>query len=155
VDAGLSMQEVSTLRELMNLTALSAQKPVVAVLFIFGGIALLLAAVGLYGVMSYAVSQSKRELGLRAALGAGSAQLFRVVMSHGLVLAVSGVVLGSVAALFLTRFIAMGRLLYQVNPRNPGAFAFSALVMLVISIAACLTPAWHAARTDPVRALRE
>jgi predicted permease len=155
VDAGLSMQEVSTLRELMNLTALSAQKPVVAVLFIFGGIALLLAAVGLYGVMSYAVSQSKRELGLRVALGAGSAQLFRIVMSHGLALAASGVVLGAIAAMFLTRFIAMGRLLYEVNPRNPAAFVIAALVMVVISITACITPAWHAARIDPVRALRE
>ena len=127
----------------------------VALLSIFGAIALLLAAVGLYGVMSYAVSQSKRELGLRMALGAGAAHLFRTVMLHGLLLAVSGVVLGSIAAMFLTRLIAMGTLLYQVNPRSPMAFAIAALVMVVISIAACFTPAWQAARIDPMRALRE
>jgi predicted permease len=155
MDAGLGVQEVLTLREYMNRTALSSQKIVVALLFIFGGIALLLAAVGLYGVMSYAVSQSKRELGLCMALGAGATHLFRIVMLHGLLLAVGGVVVGSVAALFLTRFIATGTLLYEVNPRSPIAFVLSSLVMVTISIAACATPAWHAARTDPVRALRE
>jgi ABC-type antimicrobial peptide transport system permease subunit len=124
-------------------------------LFIFGAIALLLAAVGLYGVMSYAVSQSKRELGLRMALGAGATNLFRTVMLHGLLLAVGGVVLGSIAAMFLTRLIATGTLLYQVNPRNPMTFMVAALLMIIISLAACFTPAWHAARTDPVRALRE
>jgi putative ABC transport system permease protein len=155
MDAGLGMQEVLTLRESMNRTALSTQKIVVALLFIFGAIALLLAAVGLYGVMSYAVSQSKRELGLRMAFGAGATNLFRIVMLHGLLLAVGGVVLGSIAAMFLTRLIAMGTLLYQVNPRNPMTFMVAALVMIIISLAACFTPAWHAARTDPIRALRE
>jgi ABC-type antimicrobial peptide transport system permease subunit len=139
----------------MNRAALSSQKIVVALLFIFGGIALLLAAVGLYGVMSFAVSQSKRELGLRMALGAGATHLFRIVISHGLTLAVGGVALGTIVALFLTRFIAMGTLLYQVNPRNPVAFIVAALVMITISIAACFTPAWHAARTDPARVLRD
>ena len=155
LDSGLGLREIITLREHMNRTALSSQKIVVALLFIFGGIALLLAAVGLYGVMSFAVSQSKRELGVRVALGAGATHLFRIVISHGLMLAVGGVVLGSIVALFLTRFIAVGTLLYQVNPFTPAAFVIASLVMIVISVAACLTPAWHAARTDPVRALRE
>jgi predicted permease len=155
MDAGLGLQEVITLRDHMNRSALSTQKIVVALLFVFGGIALLLAAVGLYGVMSYAVSQSKRELGLRMALGAGATDLFRVVMTHGLVLAVGGVGLGTIIAMFLTRFIARGTLLYQVNPRSPGAFMVASVVMVTISIAACFAPAWHAARTDPARALRD
>lgn len=155
MDAGLGLQEVITLREHINRTALASQKIVVSLLFIFGGIALLLAAVGLYGVVSYAVSQSKRELGLRMALGAGAAHLFRIVMLHGLLLAAGGVALGSIAALFLTRLIATGTLLYQVNPRSPMAFMFAGVVMVTISIAACFNPAWQAARTDPVRALRE
>jgi putative ABC transport system permease protein len=155
MDAGLGIQEVITLREHMNRSALSSQRIVVALLFIFGGIALLLAAVGLYGVMSYAVSQSKRELGLRLALGAGAIQLFRTVMLHGLRLAVGGVVLGSIAAMFLTRLIATGTLLYQVNPRSPLAFTIALLVMVTISMAACFTPAWHASRIDPIRALRD
>jgi predicted permease len=155
MDAGLGMQEVITLREHMNRSALSSQKIVVALLFVFGGIALVLAAVGLYGVMSYSVSQSKREFGLRMALGAGTIDVFRTVMVHGLVLAVGGVALGSIAALFLTRFIATGTLLYQVNPRSPVVFMVASLLMVIISIGACFTPAWHAARTDPIRALRE
>jgi predicted permease len=154
-DSGLGLQEVITLREHMNRSALASQKIVVALLFIFGGIALLLAAVGLYGVMSYAVSQSKRELGLRMALGADATHLFRMVMSDGLALTAGGMALGSLVAIFLTGLIATGTLLYQVNPRNPAAFAVAAVVMLVISLAACFTPAWHAARTDPIRALRE
>lgn len=155
MDAGLGMQEVITLRQHMNRSALSSQKIVVSLLFIFGGIALVLAAVGLYGVMSYAVSQSQRELGLRMALGAGAIDVFRTVMMHGLVLAVGGVALGSIAALFLTRFIATGTLLYQVNPRSPEVFVIASLVMVVISVGACFTPAWHASRIDPIRALRE
>lgn len=154
-DAGLGMQEIITLREHMNRSALSTQKIVVALLSIFGGIALLLAAVGLYGVISYAVAQSKRELGLRLAFGAGATDLFRTVMLHGLLLAAGGVALGSMAAMFLTRLIATGTLLYQVNPRNPLAFLVAALVMIIISLAACFTPAWQAARTDPMRALRD
>jgi predicted permease len=155
LDGGLGLEEVITLREHMNRFALSTQKIVVALLSISGAIALLLAAVGLYGVMSYAVSQSKRELGLRMALGAGATDLFRTVMLHGLLLAVCGVVLGSIAAMFLTRFIAVGTLLYQVNPRSPMAFMFASLVMVTIATVACFTPAWQAARTDPIRALRE
>jgi putative ABC transport system permease protein len=76
-------------------------------------------------------------------------------MTHGLALAVGGVVLGTIAAMFLTRLIAVGTLLYQVNPRSPMAFMVASLVMVAISIAACFTPAWQAARTDPARALRE
>jgi predicted permease len=155
MDAGLGLQEVITLRDHMNRSALSSQKIVVALLFIFGGVALLLAAVGLYGVMSYAVSQGKRELGLRMALGAGALDMFRTVMMRGLVLAVGGILLGSIAAMFLTQFIATGTLLYQVNPRSPAVFMIASLVMIVISLAACFTPAWQAARIDPIRALRE
>ncbi len=88
-------------------------------------------------------------------MGAGATHLFRIVMLRGLLLAVGGVVLGSIAAIFLTRLIATGTLLYQVDPRGPMAFMIASLVMVTISLAASFTPAWHAARTDPVRALRE
>ena len=155
LDGGLGLEEVITLRTHINRVALSTQRIMVSLLSIFGAIALLLAAVGLYGVVSYAVSQSRRELGLRMALGAGASHLFRTVLMHGLLLTAGGVVLGSIAAMFLTRFIAIGTLLYQVNPRSPAAFAIASIVMAMICIAACFTPAWRAARTDPVRALRE
>jgi ABC-type antimicrobial peptide transport system permease subunit len=120
---------------------------------VFGGLALLLAAIGLYGVMSYAVSQRTRELGLRMALGAGTSDLLRLVMSQGFALTAAGVVLGGAGALGLTRL--MGELLYKVSPRDPLAFGSAFAVMIVASLAACLLPAWRATRTDPVRALRD
>jgi predicted permease len=155
LDSGLGMGEVITMRENLNRTALASQQIVVALLTIFAAIALSLAAVGLYGVMSYSVSQSKREIGLRMALGAGTSKLFRSVMSHGLALSAGGIMLGSIAALLLTRFIAIGSLLYRVNPLDPKAFGLASLGMIALSIAACLVPAWRASRTNPIRALRD
>jgi predicted permease len=153
LDANLALSEVITMRQHINRSALASQQIVVSLLTIFGSIALLLAAIGLYGVMSYAVSQSKREMGVRVALGAGASHLFRIVMSHGLVLTAGGVLLGAIASLALTRVI--GDQLYKVNPRDPQAFLLALIVMTIISSAACLFPAWRATRTDPVRALRD
>jgi len=116
-------------------------------------LALLLAAIGLYGVMSYAVSQSTRELGLRMALGAGASNLLRLVMSRGLTLTAGGVVFGAAVALALTRLL--GNLLYKVSPRDPLAFGSALAVMTITSLAACFLPAWRATRTDPARALRD
>jgi ABC-type antimicrobial peptide transport system permease subunit len=131
----------------------SAQMVAVTLVAILAGLALLLAAIGLYGVMSYAVSQSTRELGLRMALGAGASNLLRLVLSRGLALTGAGVLLGAGIALLLTRLL--GNLLYKVSPRDPLAFASAFAVMTVASLAACVLPAWRATRTDPARALRD
>jgi ABC-type antimicrobial peptide transport system permease subunit len=120
---------------------------------IFGAIALFLAAIGLYAVMSYSVSQSTRELGLRMALGASVKDLLGMVMSHGLRLTAAGIAIGAVAAVMLTRL--MGNLLYKVSPRDPIAFALALVVIAIASLAACFLPAWRATRIDPVQALRE
>jgi ABC-type antimicrobial peptide transport system permease subunit len=122
-------------------------------LAIFGGLALLLATIGLYAVMSYAVSQSRRELGLRIALGAAPSDLLRLVLSRGLALTGIGVAMGLVAALLLTRLL--GYLLYNVSPRDPLSFASAVVVITVASLLACFFPAWRATRTDPLDALRE
>jgi putative ABC transport system permease protein len=124
----------------------------VTLLAIFGGTALLLAAIGLYAVMSYAVSQSTRELALRMALGARVSDLLRMVMWRGLVLTAGGVVLGAIVALILTGL--MGNLLYKVSPRDPIAFVSALIVMMLVALVACFLPAWRATRIDPVRALR-
>jgi predicted permease len=153
LDDSLTPSELITMRESINRTALSSQQIAVALLSIFGGLALLLATIGLYGVMSYAVSQSKRELGLRMALGATGSDLLRLVMSHGLLLTAGGIVLGAIAALACTRLI--GGLLYKVNPRDPLAFGLAFAVMAIASLAACFFPAWRATRIDPVRVLRD
>jgi putative ABC transport system permease protein len=104
-------------------------------------------------VMSYEVSQSRRELGLRMALGAGAANLVRLVLSRGLALTAGGVLLGAAAALGLTRLL--GNLLYKVSPRDPLAFGSALIVMTVAVLAACFLPAWRATRSDPARVLRD
>ena len=119
---------------------------------VLGALALLLAAIGLYGVISFAVSQSSRELGLRMALGADASNLLRLVISRGLTLTGGGVLLGTAAALALTRLL--GNLLYKVSPRDPLAFGSALVVMTIASLAACILPGWRAARTDPARVLR-
>ena len=124
----------------------------VTLVAVLAGLALLLAAIGLYGVMSYAVSQSTRELGLRMALGAGASNLLRLVLSRGLALTGAGVLLGAGTALLLTRLL--GNLLYQVSPRDPVAFGCALAVMTLVSVAACLIPGWRATRTDPCQLLR-
>ena len=153
LDASLAPWRVTTMREDILLTALSSQQIAVTLLNVFSVLALLLAAVGLYSVMSYSVSQSRRELALRMALGARAADVLRLVLKHGLTLTAAGIVLGAVVALGLTRLIA--GLLYKVNPHDPLAFATAFAVMTVASVAACFVPAWRASRTDPVRVLRD
>jgi predicted permease len=152
IDADLAPYEVITMREQVDRMS-SSKKIAVTLLSVFGGLALVLAAIGLYGVMSYSVSQSSRELGLRMALGASATDLLRMVMSHGLALTACGIVLGAVAGLSLTRL--MGYLLYKVSPRDPVAFGAAFMVMAIASVAACFLPAWRATRTDPVRALKD
>ncbi len=152
LDPDLALYEVITLQEQVDRST-SPQQVAVTLVGVLGGLALLLAVIGLYGVMSYAVSQSARELGLRMALGAGASNLLRLVMKRGLALTAGGVALGAAVALGLTRLL--GNLLYNVSPRDPLAFGSAFLVMTIAALAACLLPAWRATRTDPVQALRE
>src|SRR4029077_16366671 len=134
----LAPYELITLQEQMDRST-SPQRVAVTLLGVLGGLALLLATIGLYAVMSYTVSQSSRELGLRMALGAGASNLLRLVVSHGVTLTATGVLLGAVAALGLTRLL--GNLLYKVSPRDPLAFGSAFVVMIVASLAACFLPA--------------
>ena len=152
LDRNLALFEVITLQEQVDRST-SPQLVAVTLVGVLGGLALLLAAIGLYGVMSYAVSQSTRELGLRMALGATPSHLLRLVMSRGLTLTASGIAGGTAAALVSTRLL--GYLLYNVSPRDPRSFGSAFLVITVASLAACFLPAWRATRTDPLHALRD
>jgi len=152
LDANLALYEMITLQEQVNRST-SPQLVAVTLVSLLGGLALLLAAVGLYGVMSYAVAQSTRELGLRMALGAGATNLLRLVMSRGLKLTATGILLGAASALATTRLL--GLLLYNVSPHDPVVFGFALSVMMTIAMLACLLPAWKASRTDPARVLRD
>jgi predicted permease len=151
IDPNLSLGEMITMQEEIDRST-AVQRIAVNMLGIFGALALLLAGVGLYGVMSYAVSQSTREFGVRMALGARGGDLLRLVMSQGLLLTAAGVLVGGFAALGLTRLL--GYLLYRVSPRDPITFAAAMIVMVIASAAACFLPAWRATRTNPVQALR-
>jgi predicted permease len=152
LDANLGPLDTITLQEQVDRMSYT-QRLAVALLGIFGGMALFLAAIGLYAVMSYTVSQGTRELGLRMALGAGVKDLLGMVMSNGLRLTAAGIVIGAVAALLLTRL--MGNLLYKVNPRDPIAFGAALIVLIGVALVACFLPARRATRIDPVQALRE
>ena len=151
LDPNLALYETITLQEQVNRAALP-QLVAVTLVSTLGGLALLLAAVGLYGVMSYSVAQSTRELGLRMALGADATNLLRLVISRGLRLTTGGVLCGAVAALLLTRLL--GQLLYKVSPHDPLVFGSALALMTITALSASLLPAWRASRTDPARALR-
>jgi macrolide transport system ATP-binding/permease protein len=152
LDQNLAMYGMMTLQEQVD-RATSPQLVAVTLVSTLGGLALLLAAVGLYGVMSYTVAQSSREFGLRMALGAEPANLLSLIVSRGLRLTAGGVLLGAVSALALTRLL--GSLLYRVSPHDPLVFALALAIMTTTSVTACLLPAWRASRTDPARVLRD
>jgi putative ABC transport system permease protein len=118
---------------------------------LFAAIALALAAVGIYGVMSYAVRQRTREIGTRIALGATRADIFRIVMRQGVTIAAAGLAIGLVAGLLLAR--SLSTLLHGTSSADPAALAGSLLVLAVVAMAACYVPARRAARVDAARCL--
>ncbi|HEY0972355.1 MAG TPA: ABC transporter permease [Gemmatimonadales bacterium] len=118
----------------------------------FGALALVLAAVGLYGVIAYSVSQRTHELGVRLALGARQGQVRALVLRQGVLLAATGTALG--VALAWTLAPRVSELLFRTSPRDPAVFAGVAAMLLVVAVAACILPAWRASRVDPAVALR-
>jgi len=122
------------------------------VVAVFAVLALLLAAVGIYGVVSYSVAQRTREIGVRVALGAQVRDIMGLVFRHGVWLAVQGVAIGVVGGVLLTRFLAS--LLYETEPRDPAVFGLVALGLGVVAIVAVAVPAWRATAVDPLVAMR-
>lgn len=119
---------------------------------LFGALALLVAAIGLYSVISYLVTQRTHELGVRIALGAQVGNIVRLVVRYGVGLAIVGVALGLVLAFSAARWIEP--LLFDTSPRNPIVFGVVAAVLLTVALLASVVPAWRAARVDPIEALR-
>jgi predicted permease len=151
LDANIAPGELITMREQVDRTTAS-QRIAVTMLIVFGGLALVLAAIGLYGVMAATVAQSARQLALRMALGADASDVLRLVLSKGLIVTAVGGFAGAVCAFETTRL--MGYLLYQVSPRDPWTFGAALIVVTIAAMAACIVPARRAIRTDPIQALR-
>jgi putative ABC transport system permease protein len=121
----------------------------------FACLALLLASVGIYGVISYSVTQRAHEIGIRMALGAESWDVFRMVIGQGLRLALVGLAIGAAAGLILTRLVSsFSHLLYGVGTNDPLTFIAVALLLTVVAVSACYIPARRATRVDPMVALR-
>lgn len=143
---------VATMTSLMH-DATGGRRLSLTLLSLFAGLALLLAAVGIYGVMAQQVQQRTAELGLRMALGADRRSVLRLVLAHGLRIVAVGVVLGIIGALTLTRFLHSQ--LYGIRPGDPGTVAAVVLVLATIALIAMLLPALRATRVDPLVALRQ
>ncbi|HVT15056.1 MAG TPA: ABC transporter permease [Thermoanaerobaculia bacterium] len=152
VDRDLAVSEVRSLEQVVE-GAIWQPRFFAALFVAFAALALLLAAVGLYGVMSYAVSRRRRELGLRAALGASPGVLRGLVLGQALRLSLAGLAVGGVFAVALTR--ALASQLYEVQPTDPGTYGAMAALLLAVAIAASSLPASQAVRSDPMDALRE
>jgi putative ABC transport system permease protein len=151
LDADLPIARIDTLESVLA-ESISRPRFYMLLVAIFAGVALLLAAVGIFGVMSYSVAQRTRELGIRIALGAGRGALRRLVVGQAMVLAIGGLAVGLIAALLLSS--ALEKMLFDLKPTDPATFASVAAVLFVVALVASWLPARKAARVDPVVALR-
>jgi putative ABC transport system permease protein len=151
LDPAQPVTKVRTLRQVLQRNA-GPQRLLAQLLSAFAGTALLLSALGIYGVVSYGVSRRERELGVRMALGAQAADVVRMVLGEGMRLSILGALAGAPLALGLSRLLSA--FLYGVSPRDPATYALAALGLALVAAAACWLPARRATRVDPAVALR-
>jgi ABC-type antimicrobial peptide transport system permease subunit len=151
VDANVPILNVRLLEDNVQQSSL-IYRMVAGILGLFGGIALLLAALGMYGLLSYSASQSAHEIGIRLAIGANRGDVLRPFLRNGLRLGVWGSACGLAISMVVTRLL--GSLLYGVSPTDVVSFASASATVLMIVAGASFIPAWRASRTDPIAALR-
>jgi ABC-type antimicrobial peptide transport system permease subunit len=152
IDPNLPLSNVGLFNDLIR-KSFATKRLAATVVSLFSGAALLLAAVGLYGVLSYSVAQRKREIGVRIALGAESKNILQLVVKQGFTVVGVGLMIGVVAALALSHLIA--GILYGVSVADPISVGLSVLVLSFTTLIACLLPAFRATRINPITALRE
>ncbi|MEK6408190.1 MAG: ABC transporter permease [Acidobacteriota bacterium] len=151
IDRDQAVSHIGTIDQLLG--GMIAQRRLNTALFaLFAGVALILAAVGIYGVISYSVTQRTHEIGIRMALGAGRADLLKLVVGNGMALVGAGIGIGLIAAAGLTRL--MSTLLYGIGATDPLTFAAISAILAGVALAACLVPARRATKVDPMIALR-
>ncbi len=149
-----TIYDVHTMQQIVS-ESMSSQRFPLMLLGTFAALALLLASVGIYGVISYSVAQRIHEIGIRMALGAEKQDIFRMIVGHGLRLALAGLAIGAAAALILTRLLSgFSHLLYGVSANDPATFVAVSLVLAGVAVLACYVPARRAMRVDPMVALR-
>ncbi|HEU5132892.1 MAG TPA: ABC transporter permease, partial [Pyrinomonadaceae bacterium] len=154
VDSNLPLSNIRTQVQQANET-LAMERMFAKLLALFGLIAQQLAAIGLYGVMAYVVSQRTHEIGIRMALGADRRKVLMMVVRQGMVLTLVGIAIGLIAAFVLTKYLeSLTSMLFGVEPRDPWTFAFIGILLGVVALVACLVPARRATKVDPLRALR-
>lgn len=151
LDTNLALTNVNTIGELLD-QGLWAPRMGAALLTIFGGLALILAVVGVYGVLSYSVQQQTREIGIRMAMGAQSGRVLSLVVQQGMRLAVAGLVAGLVIAFAAMRVLSS--LLFGVSSHDPVVFGGVSMILTAVAILACYIPARRAASVNPLVALR-
>jgi putative ABC transport system permease protein len=147
-------QPVTEVRPMKEVISRSVWQPrLYAILFaVFAGVALILSSVGIYGVMSYAVTQRTHEIGIRMALGASASDVLKMVVGQGMMLTLAGVALGLLGAFGMTRI--MSSLLFGISATDPATFAGVSLLLGIVALLACYIPARRATRVDPMTALR-
>lgn len=150
-DPNIPLAEPATMTSIID-DALADFRIITSSLGLFSSIALLLALVGLYGVLAYYVSQRYHEIGVRMALGASRRQVATIILSRGMGMVAIGLVLGLTGSYWATRLFQ--QLLFGVEPTDPITFVFAALAFGLVALAACLLPAWRATRIDPVMVLQ-
>lgn len=151
VDKNQPISKIATMEQVLS-DSIAQRRLYLVLLGVFAGAALLLAAVGIYGVMSYSVSQRTHEIGIRLALGAGQIEILKLILGRGAKLALLGVATGILAATALTRL--MSSLLFGVSPSDPATLVSVAVLLMLVAMAACYIPARRAMRVDPMIALR-
>jgi putative ABC transport system permease protein len=151
VDKDQSIASIVTMKQLLS-HSLATRRMTLVLLGLFSALALILGAIGIYGVVSYSVAQRTREIGVRMALGAPRGGVFRMVIGQGMKLAATGIVIGILAALGMARL--MSSLLYQVSTADFETFTAVVVLLLLVAFAASSIPAWRATSVQPIVALR-
>ncbi|MBN2183582.1 MAG: ABC transporter permease [Sedimentisphaerales bacterium] len=150
IDSTLPLYDVTTFKAQMD-KYISQERFTTAFLTVFASIALILIIIGIYGVVSYAVARQTREIGIRMALGAQKTSILAMVLKHGLLLLVIGLVIGIVGSICLTRFLA--GYLYEISTTDPVTFVLAPIIITIVSMLACFIPAYRAAKTNPIETL--